>query len=237
MDLLLDGEEIDEGAVDPGVSVVAVGREQAAERVLHGAGGRGVDMALDRRQVQDVLAEEVVGDADAVREDVVEHVHLRLGAILHPAHVLVLEVVEDGDVVLAEERDVVVEVLTLEGVGHHRLVLDAGDVFVAGLLQGQDRPFELPRRRVGRRERVVPGDVVLEDGGGARVERRLHVGELGEPLDVVEDGGGLDLEDGDLGLCHGAGMPNAARCGKRGRAVRGRFTVAARSCRRRGGWI
>jgi hypothetical protein len=138
VDLLLDGEEIHQSPVDPRVRVVPVRREEAAEGVLHRAGGRGVDVALDRRQVQDVLAEEVVGDADARAGRCVEHVHLRLGLVLHPLHVLVLEVVEDRDVVLLEEREVVVEVFALEGVGHHRLVLDAGDVLEALLLEGED---------------------------------------------------------------------------------------------------
>src|SRR5579859_6870486 len=47
-----------------------------------------VDVALHRGQVDDVLAEEVVRHLDAVREDAMKHVHLRLGPVLDPLHVL-----------------------------------------------------------------------------------------------------------------------------------------------------
>jgi len=49
VDLLLDREQIDQRLVDPRVRVVALRVEQAAERVLHRAGGRCIDMALNRR--------------------------------------------------------------------------------------------------------------------------------------------------------------------------------------------
>ncbi len=200
MDLLLDGEEVDEGLVDPAVGVVPLGVEQAAEGVLHRPGRRRVDVGLDRGQVDDVLAEEVVGDRDPLGEDVVEDVHLRLGAIRDPLHVLVLEVVADGDVVLLEERQVVVEVLALEGVGHDRLVLNADDLLVAAAAEREDRPLHLPRRRVRARERVVPGDVVLEDRGGALLEGVLHPGEVAEAIDVLDDVVGLNLQNRNLAL-------------------------------------
>ena len=97
VDLLLDRQQIDQRLVNPRVRVVAPRVQQAAERVLHRAGRRRVDVALGRRQVDDVLAEEVVGDVDAFGEDAVEHAHPRLRLVAHPRHVLVLEVVEDGD--------------------------------------------------------------------------------------------------------------------------------------------
>jgi len=52
--------------VNPTVGVVPVGGQQAAKGVLHRASGRGVDVALDRGQMDDVLAQEVVGDANPV---------------------------------------------------------------------------------------------------------------------------------------------------------------------------
>ena len=71
MNLLLNREQVDERFVDPGMRVVAPRVQQAAERVLHRAGRRGVDVALGRRQVDDVLAEEVVGDVDPLGEDAI----------------------------------------------------------------------------------------------------------------------------------------------------------------------
>ena len=199
VDLLLDREQIDQRLVDPRVGVVPPRVEQSAERVLHCAGGGGVDVALGRRQVDDVLAEEVVGDVNALGEDAVEHAHLRLRLVAHPRHVAVLEVVEDGDPVLLENRDVVVEVLALERVGDDGLVLDAAQVAVAGAVQRADRALELPRRRVGPWEREVPGDVVLEDRRLARGERGLDAGQADEAIDVLKNGLGRDADDGDLG--------------------------------------
>src|SRR5262249_55819030 len=63
--------------------------------------------------------------------------------------------------------------------------------------QRQDGTLELPRRGVGRREREVPGDIVLENGGRAGSERVLHAGELAQARDVVENRLGSDLEDCD----------------------------------------
>ena len=67
VNLLLDREQIDQRLVNPRVRVVPPRVQQPAERVLHRAGRRRVDVALGRRQVDDVLAEEVVGDAGCLR--------------------------------------------------------------------------------------------------------------------------------------------------------------------------
>ena len=45
-------------------------------------------------------------------------------------------------------------------------------------------PFELPRRGVRRREREVPGDVVLEDRRLAGRQRVGDAGEVDETIDV-----------------------------------------------------
>ena len=66
--------------------------------------------------------------------------------------------------VALEDRHVVVEVLALERVGHHGLVLDADLIGEAAPRERLNRALELPRRRVGAREREVPRDVVLQDG-------------------------------------------------------------------------
>jgi len=66
VDFFLDGQQIHQGAVNPTVRVVAVRGQESAKGVLHRAGGRGVDVTLGRGQVDDVLAQEVVGDANPV---------------------------------------------------------------------------------------------------------------------------------------------------------------------------
>jgi hypothetical protein len=121
--------------------------------------------------VDDVLAEEVVGDVDPLGKDAIEDAHLRLRLEAHPRHVAVLEVIEDGDLVLLEDRNVVIEVLTLERVGDDRLVLDTDLVGEAAPRQRLDGPFELPRASCSPPEGKVPGDVVLQDRGLARCKR------------------------------------------------------------------
>jgi len=99
-----------------------------------------------------------------------------------------VKIIEHRNLILLEERDVVIQVLALERVGDDRLVLDAAHVGEPGLLQGEDRPLHLPRRGVGRRKGEVPRDVVFEDSRRAGLERRAHPREIAEPLDVRKDG-------------------------------------------------
>jgi hypothetical protein len=63
VNLLLNRQQVDERLVDRAVRAMAFVREQAAESVLHGAGGRRIDMALRSRKMNDILADEIVGDA------------------------------------------------------------------------------------------------------------------------------------------------------------------------------
>src|SRR5581483_7021590 len=100
------------------------------------------------------------------------------------------------------DRDVVIEVFALERVGDDRLVLDADLIGEAVPRERADRAFELPRRRVRAGEREVPGDVVLQDRGGAARERARDAAEVQEAIDVGEDGVGLDPEKRDLGFVH-----------------------------------
>ena len=130
--------------------------------------------------MNDVFADEIIGNADSVGKDLVQNAHARLGLVDDPLHVLVLEVEQDGDVVGAEDGLVVVEIFTLEGVGDHGLVLHRGDVAQPGVAQRQDGPFELPGRGVGAGEWIVPGDVVLEDGGLAGLKRVFHPRQIAE---------------------------------------------------------
>ena len=197
VNLVLDRQQIDQRLVDPRVRVVPPRVEQAAERVLHRAGGRGVDVALGRRQVDDVLAEEVVGDVDALGEDAIEHAHLRLRRVADPRHVAVVEVVEDGNLVLLEDRDVVIQVLTLERVGDDRLVLHADLIGKPAAGQCLNRAFQLPRRGVRRRKREVPGDVVLENRRFCGRQRVADAAEFDETIDVLEDGVWRDPDDRD----------------------------------------
>ena len=90
----------------------------------------------------------------------------------------------------AEDRHVTVQVLALEGVGDHGLVLHADQVVEACLAQGQDGAFELPGGGVGAGHGEMPGDVVLEDRGQAGLERLRSARQLEQALIVVQHGGG-----------------------------------------------
>ena len=190
VDLLLDREEVHQRFVDPGVGVMPAGGQQAAEGVLHRAGRGGVDVALDGRQVDDVGAEEELRDLDAVREHLRQREHLPLRLVTHPREVVGVAVVAHRYAVAAEHAEVAVEPLALLRVGDDRVVLDAHQVGEAGGAQREDRALELPRRGVGARVRVVPGDVVLEDGGGAGGKGILHAGQLAQAPEVAENGVG-----------------------------------------------
>src|SRR5436309_14985182 len=96
-----------------------------------------------------------------------------------------------------ENRHVMVEILAFEGVGDDGLVLHTHQVVESGLPEGEDRSFELPGRGVGRWKRIVPGNVVLEDGGASRVQRLAHFRQFTEAFDVRGDRLGSDAESGD----------------------------------------
>ncbi len=128
VDFLLDRQQVDQRLVDPAMRVVPAGIQQPAKGVFHRPSGRRVDVALDCWQMHDVLAEEEVGDVDSFGEDAIQDEHLRLGLDRDPAHVVVLEVVANGDVVALEDGQVPVQVFALERIGDDRLVLDAHQV-------------------------------------------------------------------------------------------------------------
>ncbi len=186
VDLFLDRQQVDQRFVDPAVRVVSPGIQQPAEGVFHRPGCGRVDVALDGRQVDDVLAEEEIGDVDAFGKDAVQDTHLRLGLDRDPAHVVVFEVVANRDVVTPEDGQVPVQVFALERIGDDRLILNAHQVGEALRAQRADRAFELPRRGVGRREGKVPADVVLENGRGPGRQVLRRVSQVHQALVVVK---------------------------------------------------
>ena len=72
MDSLLDHEQIDERLVNHRMRPVAALVEKAAKGVFHGARCSREDMGLHGRQMNDVLAEEALGDVKATRVDLVQ---------------------------------------------------------------------------------------------------------------------------------------------------------------------
>ncbi len=68
VDRLLDHQQVDQRLVDHRVRPMPVLVEQAAEGVLHGAGGRGEDVGLHRRQMDDVLTDEAARNREPLRD-------------------------------------------------------------------------------------------------------------------------------------------------------------------------
>src|SRR5262249_34496688 len=97
---------------------------------------------------------------------------------------LIPEVVQDGDPVALEDRNVMIQIFALEGVGDDGLVLDADLVRKAAAREGLNGAFELPRCGVRGGKRQIPGEIVLQDGRLACGERARHTGQIDEAIDV-----------------------------------------------------
>jgi hypothetical protein len=188
--------------MDAGMGLVPLMIQKTAERVFHRPGRRGVDVAFDRRQVDDIPADEKIRDPELVAVNVVQGAHPGAGLEGHPGHILVLEIETDVDVVGFENRLVAVQIFALEGVGDFGFILDADQVGEAVPPKSEDRAFELPGSGVGRRKREMPADVVLEDGRGARFQAFRPVRQLKQPDDIVENRFGVRPDDRHLSLGH-----------------------------------
>ncbi len=147
-----------------------VGAEQPAEGVFHGPSGGRVHVTFDGRQVNDVLADEIIGDMNTFGVDIIQGQHLGLGPIGHPCHVIPSEVVEHWNIIVLADWHIAIQVFALESIGDDRLVLHAHQIGEARLAQGQDGALQLPGGSVGTGHRIVPGDVVFEDGGRVRIK-------------------------------------------------------------------
>ena len=152
--------------------------------------------------MDDVLAEEELGDGDPLGVDLGQHQHLPLGLVGDPLEVVLEAVVAHRHVVLVEHGQVAVQPLPLLGIGDHRVVLHADLVGVAVGAELLDRPLELPGGGVRPGEGEVPGDVVLEDRGGAGSQMALDLGQLHGAPGVLEDGLGSGLQYGDARFSH-----------------------------------
>ena len=95
---------------------------------------------------------------------------------------------------MLEDRHIAVQVLALEGVGDHGLVLHAHQIVKACLPQGQDRALKLPGGGVRAGHRKVPGDIVLENRGRVGMERFGPARQFEETLVVLDHGLGPRVE-------------------------------------------
>lgn len=113
--------------MDLPVGVMPILGDQPPEGVLHGAGGGGVAVRLDCRQVDNVPADEYLGHKYFV-EDVVHRQHLRLGLIRRPIHV------RKGlklNAIFFKHRQPFVVVGAFPGMGDDGLILHRDEVFIS----------------------------------------------------------------------------------------------------------
>ena len=167
--------------------------EQAAERVLHRAGGRREHVRLHRRQVDDVLADEALRDHEALRVDLVQAGELLRQIADRVTDVDPLLGLVDVDVAQAvrfDDVDLLVLALAEMGVDDDRAVVARVDQrrVVAVLLHRADDAVELPRRRRAARKEEMPGDVDLERRVGVFRDDVLVAGQVHQLVIVPEHG-------------------------------------------------
>ena len=86
---------------------MAVGVQQAAERIFHRAGRRGVNVAFHGRQMHDIFPDKIIRNANLmVGENPIQRQHFPFRLIHIPGHVFRLEVIQHRDVILLENRHV-----------------------------------------------------------------------------------------------------------------------------------
>ena len=78
--------------------------------------------------MDDVLSNKVIRNIDPFRVNLVKGVHLRLGLVLDPGHVFGFKIVEHRYVIRIEDRNIAVQILTFEGIRHHSLILNTGNI-------------------------------------------------------------------------------------------------------------
>ncbi len=72
VDLLLDHQQIHQRFVDDRMRPVPTLVQQTAEGVLHGTGGGGENVSLDRGQMDDVFPDKSLRDVEAIGVHIVE---------------------------------------------------------------------------------------------------------------------------------------------------------------------
>ena len=86
---------------------------------------------------------------------------------------------------MLEDGHISVQILAFEGVGSHRLILDANQVIKPGLAQGKNGTFQLPGSGIGGRHGEMPGDIILQNGCGIPVKGLAASGQFKQPLVIL----------------------------------------------------
>ena len=102
---------------------------------------------------------------------------------------------------MPKDRHIAIEVFAFERVRDDGLILHAHDIVKTRAAQRENRPFELPGRRVRARHREMPRDVVFENRRRARIERTRAAREFEQSLVILQNGFGLCAENCDFRFC------------------------------------
>ena len=204
MNLLLDHQQVHQRLVDDWMGPVPALVEQPAERIFHGPGGGGEDVSLDRGKMDDVFADEALGDVEPVGIDVVQHQEV-VRQIPHrvpnvnPFDIFFIKV-DVAQAVGFDDVDLLVFPLAQPGIDDHGAVVRSMDGFagIAVLQQRADDAFELPGRGGAARIEEMPGDVDLEGGFDIFGQMILIIGQVHQPIVIGEDGPGRSAQNCDF---------------------------------------
>ncbi len=153
-------------------------------------------MGLDRRQLDDILVEKVAGNLDAVGIDLVQHEHGRLGLVMDPFDLGLVQV-HVSQIVLVHNQFVLVVELSLVGIHHYGPVVSGDQVLVAILPQRADNAFQLPGRGRTGRVPLLPGDIDLEQSLFVLGKRLLIIGQREQFAIVIQHGFRASPKQGD----------------------------------------
>ncbi len=187
--------------MDPGVREMPPRPEQAAERVLHGARSLRIDMRLDGRQVHDIFPEEKFRNQQLMMIHLVERARLEFRLVRHPSHFFLVKIIFFRDAIATID---IVEPVKLQAsvrIRHHGVIMHSDHIRVTGIEQRLDGALELPWRRVRRKERQVPGNIVLKDDNPVARERFREARERAETIDIRKDIFRRCPEDRDFCSC------------------------------------
>ena len=181
--------------------------QQPAKRVLHRAGGCREDVRLDRRQMNDVLADEPARNHEPLRIDLIQAEELFCEVSDRVTDVDPLFAFINMDVAEAvrlDDRQLLVLALAEVSVDHHRTVVARMHQFrrIAVLLHRANHALELPGCGRAAGEEEMPRDIDLQRRVRIFRDDILVIGEVQQPVIVPEDGFGSGSKNGDSRFGH-----------------------------------
>ena len=164
VDLLLNGQQIDQGLVNDTVRPMTMGLKQSTEGILHGPGYGGENVCLHRRQMDNIPLSEKGRDFNSPGVNRVQNHHRMFRRVRRPFNTILK--VNGPETISFSYRGKSIFDFTGPGLHHNRIVMNQHKLlFRKSILQEcPDHAFKLPRRcRTGRKV-LVPGYIDLQNG-------------------------------------------------------------------------